>query len=66
MVVEDSDNACPKHEQNREKVSMRAKEAVDAIRELIRFASTEVEERIAMQDKRSTASLEKQNRCWTE
>ncbi len=51
MVEEIGERDRAKHEQAREKVSMRVEEAADAIKKLIQSFSIGVEEKIAMQGK---------------
>jgi hypothetical protein len=58
MVVENNEKDRAKREQAHEKVSIRVKEAADAIRELIRSVSIGVEERIAIQDQIDSISKE--------
>ncbi len=58
MVVENNKKDRAKREQAHEKVSIRVKEAADAIRELIRSVSIGVEERIAIQDQIDSISKE--------
>src|SRR5574342_164355 len=59
MVVENNEKGgTSKREQAHEKVFIRAKEAADAIRELIRSVSIGVEEKIAIQDQIDNISKE--------
>ncbi len=59
MVVENNEKeGTSRRERAHEKVSIRVKEAADAIRELIRSVSVGVEERIAIQDQIDNISKE--------
>lgn len=58
MVVKNNKEDTAKREQAHEKVSIRVKEAADAIRELIRSVSIGVEEKIALQDQIDNISKE--------